>query len=142
MYICYYCFYLLELLNFCAAYNTHSVLLGVWRKNVSSMELRSREEGASGHFSKFIRKKWNNLHNFRRYMCQCTATAEHEFADWPSETCPEPLSLSSFEICLLGIEAHKSLMLVVMHAKCISMELAVMTDFHTSTLVLDNNSDT
>lgn len=137
LYICYYCFYLLELLNSCAAYNTRSILLGVWRKTVTSMELSKEGEGASGHFSKFVRKKLNDLHNFRRYNCQWTATAKHEFADCPSETCPEPLSLSSFEICLLGIEAHKSLMLVMLYAKCISMEFDVMTNFHKSTMALE-----
>lgn len=142
LYICYYCFYLLELLNFCAAYNTCSVFLEIWRKNVASMEISREEERASGPFSKFIRKKLNDLHNFRRYRCQCTVTAEHEFADWPSETCPEPLSLSSFEICPLGIEAHKSLMLVMINAKCISMEFVIMTDFHRWTMVLEYNSAT
>lgn len=141
-YVCYYCFYLLELLNCCASYNRDSVLLGVWRRNVASMEISREEEAASGHFSKFTRKKWNDLHNFRRSVCQCAATAEHEFADWPSETCPEPLSLSSFESCPLGIEALKSLMLVMIHAKCISMEFSIMTDFHKSAVALECNSAT
>lgn len=114
---------------------------GFEEKNVASLEI-SREEGASGHFSKFIRKKLNDLHNFRRYRCQCTVTAEHEFTDWPSETCPEPLSLSSFEICLLGIEAHKSIMLVMIQSKCILMKFDVMTDFHKSTMAFEYNSAT
>lgn len=103
------------------------------------MEISSGEEGASGHVSKFIRKKRNDLHNFRRYICQCTANSEHEFADCPSETCPESLLPSSFESCLLGIEALKSLMLVMIHAKCISMEFAVMIAFHKSTMALEYN---
>lgn len=107
LYICYYCFYLLELLNCCAAYNTDSVFIGGLENKCHIYGDKQRRGGSQWTFFQISNEDVNDLHNFRRSTCQCTATAEHEFAECPSETCSEPLLPLSFGSCPLGREALK-----------------------------------
>lgn len=126
LYICYYCFYLLELLNCCAAYSAGSVFIGGLESKCHIYGEKQRRGWSKRTFSQISKEAVNDLHNIKRATCQYAATAEHEFTDCP----PESRSVTA--PYLEEKHLHVPVMLVMIRAKCILTEFSVTTEFQKS----------
>lgn len=124
LYICYHCFYLLELLNCCAAYSAGSVCTGGLESKCRIYGEKQRRGGSQRTFSRISKEAVNDLHDFRRATCQ--HAAEHEFPERPPET--RSATVTSVEEKRL----HVPVMLVMIRAECIATGFSVTTEFRES----------